>query len=105
MSAVRAAAQTLYSQYHKEIQGQHNRAWARCEAHVLSLIPKRAKVFEAHHAVEHARNLYQAEFVKGLLADLCERAVMRAYHVDRDPTPAQAMRDKLKDQISNGQDL
>lgn len=78
-AATQQAAKKMYGEYHAEIQAQHNAAWARCEKHVLSLIPKGAKVFEAHHAVEHARELYFTEFNKGLPSDLCERAVMRAY--------------------------
>lgn len=76
-----AKAKEMYAAYSAEIQAQHNAAWARCEAHVRALVPKGAKVFEAHHAVEHARELYFAEFVKGLPSDLCARAVMRAYTV------------------------
>jgi ferric-dicitrate binding protein FerR (iron transport regulator) len=65
-----------------EARQEHQNAWRRIEARVrdLAATPK-AKVFEVHHAVEHARRLYQSELAKGLPADLCERAVLSAYEV------------------------
>lgn len=77
----REKAKEKFGEYHEEIQSQHNAAWARCEKHVLSLVLKGAKVFEVHHTLNYARELYFVEFNKGLPADLCERAVMRAYTV------------------------
>ena len=76
---MRAKAIELMNTYSPHIQEQHKAAWGRCESLVLSLVPKGAKQFEAHHAVEHARELYLAEFNKGLPSDLCQRAVFRAY--------------------------
>ena len=73
-------AKKVYNQLSDTAKKEHSVAWSRVEAHVTKLAntPK-AKVFEVHHAIEYARELYHAELSKGLPADLCEKAVMQAY--------------------------
>jgi len=59
---------------------EHVNAWLRVHNHVTELAGKPgAKIFEVHHAVEHARKLYLAELAKGLPADLCEKHTLAAY--------------------------
>ncbi len=74
------AAKQVFASLSPVAKSQHQAAWNRVELFVRKLAAQpKAKVFEVHHAVEHARQLYQAEIAKGLPADLCERAVMAAY--------------------------
>ena len=75
----RGRSKAVFDALPEHIRAQHQAAWSRCDAHIRSLVPKGAKVFEVHHAVEHGRRLYFAELAKGLPSDLCERAVMDAY--------------------------
>jgi hypothetical protein len=74
-------AQEVYATLSDVAKSQHQAAWQEIENHVRSLIPNNAKVFDAHHSIEHARKLYFAELVKGYPADLCKKNVMRAYNI------------------------
>lgn len=82
----RAAAQAAFAKMSETQRAQLQDAWKRVETLVLSLVPAKAKQFEAQHAVEYARSLFFAEVIKGLPADLAERNVRTAYET----TPSQA---------------
>ena len=79
MTDIRAQAVEAFGKMTPAQQAQHKAAWQRIEDFVRSLAPKKAKVFEVHHSIEHARTLYLTELLKGLPSDLCERFVSRAY--------------------------
>ncbi len=62
-----------------ETQACHAAAWARCESFVRRLVGPGATVLEAHHAIEHARGIYQAGLAQYHAPDHCERLVRAAY--------------------------
>lgn len=77
-------AQAVFNHYSPAVQAQFRQAWARSEALAIRVATdnapsKKPKVFEVHHAVEHARKTFLEEMAKGLPADLCERAVSNLY--------------------------
>lgn len=78
-SSPRVKAIAAMAKLSPETQTAHAEAWARCESFVRSLIKPGAKVFEAHHAIEHARGIYQAGLAQYHAPDHCERLVRAAY--------------------------
>jgi hypothetical protein len=72
-------AQEQFARLTPAQQQAHTEAWARVESLVRGLVPAGAKVFEAEHAVIHARRLYHAEMAKGMCAFDCERTVRKVY--------------------------
>jgi hypothetical protein len=80
-------AKAVFATLSAVAKSQHQAAWCRIESRVRELASKpingkKPKVFEVHHAIEHARGLYFAELVKGMPSDSCERAVDRAYGLE-----------------------
>lgn len=84
MKPLATRAKEALAKLPEHVQAQHRAAWARVEAAVRDLASRpvgrhKPKVFEVHHAVEHARTLYLTELAAFHAADHCERVVMAAY--------------------------
>jgi len=79
MDEIHIKAKEIFSRMPVAWQTDHNSAWKRIENLVTSLMPKKSKVFEVHHAIVHARRLYLVEVANGMCAFDAERRVRAAY--------------------------
>lgn len=74
-----AKAKAIHAALPSVQQAAHTKAWEDIENLVISLQPKKAKVFEVQHAITHARKLYLTEVATGFCAFDCARIVRAAY--------------------------
>jgi hypothetical protein len=72
-------AKDVFNSYAPHIQKQHQDAWKRVENFMTTLFDKKAKQYEVHHAIEHARKHYMTELSKGFPFDMCEKTVINMY--------------------------
>jgi len=77
----RAKAAAYLATQSADVQAQHAAAWNRCHAavHDVAASRKGVKVYEVHHAIEHARSLYLADLAAGKPADAIERHIFDAF--------------------------
>lgn len=76
----RNKAKAAFANLPTEKQAEHNANFTIIERGIQSLLPKGAKVFEAHHAIEHARSKYLSEMVHNSHSPWhCKRAVVAMY--------------------------